>query len=222
MVFTLVALALVGIVAAGFLLSPFSQLFRSSPQQGIAHAVASAQTVPGALPTPTTASSSHATPGPSPKPIPVASPRPTPASSPQLTPSPSPPPAPGGNLVQNPGFESGTLAAWNCSASDQVVTGNAHSGTYALQARATSTDVAQCSQTIQVQPQHTYTLQADVRGNYAYLGIMGKSNNIWTSSRTYTLLSMKFTTGPATSAVTIYVQGWYGHGTVYVDDVSLS
>ncbi|MBX5457568.1 MAG: chitinase, partial [Thermogemmatispora sp.] len=59
-----------------------------------------------------------------------------------------------------------------------------------------------------------------VDGPYAYLGISGGASN-WTSSSSYTLLSVSFTTGSSTTSVTIYVHGWYLQGNVYVDDVSL-
>ena len=40
--------------------------------------------------------------------------------------------------LTNAGFESGNLTGWSCSAADTVVTGHAHSGSYALQGNATT------------------------------------------------------------------------------------
>ena len=45
------------------------------------------------------------------------------------------------NLVTNPGFETGTLTGWTFDASDSVVTGHAHAGTYALQGEYEENDL---------------------------------------------------------------------------------
>ncbi|WP_376794820.1 carbohydrate binding domain-containing protein [Thermogemmatispora sp.] len=150
---------------------------------------------------------------------PPATPTPTPGRTPTPTATPSPTPG-GGNLVANPGFESGSLAPWSCDAGDRVVTSPVHSGSYALQLTPSNSTTGQCTQTISVQPNHTYTLSAYVNGPYAYLGISSGASN-WTSSTSYTLLSVSFTTGASTTSVTIYVHGWYAQGPVYVDDVAL-
>ena len=130
------------------------------------------------------------------------------------------------NLVTNPGFEAGTLSGWTCSAQDSVVTSPVHSGSYALSGAANSADDAQCSQVIQVQPNSSYSLSAWVEGNYVYLGDSGtgtSDTNSWTpSATTWQQLSTSFTTGASTTSVTIYVHGWYGQGTVYADDISVS
>lgn len=101
-----------------------------------------------------------------------------------------------------------------------MVTSPVHSGTHALQLNPTSSLTGQCTQTISVLPNHTYTLQAYVQGNYCFIGVNGGSSN-WMSTSTYTLLSVTFTTGASTTSITIYVHGWYNQGSVYVDDVSL-
>ncbi|WP_322481248.1 carbohydrate binding domain-containing protein, partial [Thermogemmatispora sp.] len=129
--------------------------------------------------------------------------------------------AAGSNLVTNPGFESGNLSGWNCDLGDTVVTAPVHSGNYALQMTPTASTTGQCTQTISVQPNSNYTLSAYVNGPYAYLGISGGASN-WTSSSSYTQLSVSFTTGATTTSITIYVHGWYLQGSVYVDDVSLN
>jgi chitinase len=145
-----------------------------------------------------------------------STPTPTPTNTP-VPPTPTPTP---GNLVTNPGFETGTLSGWTCNATGSVVSAPVHSGSHALQLSPTSSDDAQCTQTISVQANHTYTLSAYVDGPYAFLGVNGGSSN-WTSSASYSLLSVTFNTGSATS-ITIYVHGWYAQGNVYVDDVSLA
>jgi Carbohydrate binding domain/Fibronectin type III domain len=130
------------------------------------------------------------------------------------------------NLVSNPGFETGTLSGWTCSAQDSVAGSPVHSGSSALSGAASSSDDAQCSQVIQVQPSSSYSLSAWVEGNYVYLGDTGtgtSDTSNWTpSAATWQQLSTTFTTGSATTSVTIYLHGWYGQGTYHADDVTLT
>src|SRR5579885_1662136 len=70
-------------------------------------------------PTPTTP-----TPTPTHTPTPTSTPTPTP--TPANTPTPTPTPNPGGNLVTNPGFETGNLSGWSCNVGDGVVTTPTH------------------------------------------------------------------------------------------------
>ncbi|HEY4388507.1 MAG TPA: glycosyl hydrolase family 18 protein [Ktedonobacteraceae bacterium] len=125
------------------------------------------------------------------------------------------------NLATNPGFETGTLSGWTCDSGDTTVGSPVHSGSYALQMNPTSATTGQCTQTISVQPNTSYTLSAYVDGPYAYIGVNGYSNN-WTTSSSYTALSYTFTTTASTSSVTIYVHGWYAQASVLVDDVAFT
>ena len=131
-----------------------------------------------------------------------------------------------GNLVQNPGFESGTIAPWSCSGGNgSVVTSPVHSGTHALLGTPTGSDDAQCSQTVSVQPSSSYTLSAWVEGSYVYLGDTGtgtSDTSNWTTSSSWKQLSTSFTTGASTTSVTIWLHGWYGQGNYSADDVSLT
>lgn len=161
-------------------------------------------------PTPT------ATGTPTPTPTPTNTPTPTATG----TPAPTPTPNPGGNLVVNPGFESGNLSGWSCNAGDTIVTAPVHSGSDALQVTPGSSTTGECDQTITVQANHTYTLSAFVDGSFAYLGVQGGAST-WTSSTSYTKLSVTFTTGASQTGVTIFVHGWFGQGNVFVDDVAL-
>ena len=130
------------------------------------------------------------------------------------------------NLVQNPGFESGSLSPWSCSSgSGAVVSSPTHAGSYALQATPAGNDYAQCSQTISVQPNSSYTLSAWTEGSYVYLGVSGTGttdSSTWTSSSSWTQQSTSFTTAASTTSVTIWLHGWYGQGSYDADDVSLT
>ena len=121
------------------------------------------------------------------------------------------------NTIANPGFEAGNLSSWSCDASASAVTGHAHAGSYAL-AGAAGADTAQCTQTIPVAANTSYTLTAYVTGSYVFLGVSGGvSASTWTSATAYTPLSVTFSSGTATS-VTVFIHGWYGQGTYYADD----
>src|SRR5215216_2640136 len=124
------------------------------------------------------------------------------------------------NVLTNPGFESGSLSGWSCSAGS-VVTTPVRSGSYALAGAASSSDNARCTQTVAVQPSTAYVLSAWVRGNYVYLGVTGGAST-WTPSATsYTQLSLSFTTAAGQTSAEVFLHGWYGQGTYNADDVSL-
>ncbi|WMD03859.1 chitinase [Streptomyces sp. FXY-T5] len=129
------------------------------------------------------------------------------------------------NNARNAGFESG-LSDWTCSAgSGTTVSSPVHTGTAALQATPAGQDNARCAQTVRVKPGSTYTLDAWVRGGYAYLGVTGTGTtdvSTWTpDSSSWKRLSTTFTTGSSTTSVTVYTHGWYGQAAYYADDVSV-
>jgi chitinase len=127
------------------------------------------------------------------------------------------------DLARNGGFESG-LDGWSCTAGTTVGS-PVHSGSSALQATPAGSDNAQCAQTVTVQPNSQYTLSGYVRGSYVYLGASGTGTgdvSTWTQSAPdWQKLTTTFTTGAATTKVTIYTHGWYGTGAYFADDVSL-
>ena len=126
------------------------------------------------------------------------------------------------NVLTNPGFESGSLSPWSCTGNlGSVVSSPVHGGSKALAGAVSSSDTAQCSQTVAVQPSTTYSLSGWVRGSYVYLGVSGGSST-WTSSPSaYSQLTTSFTTTASQTSATIYVHGWYAQGTYYADDISL-
>ncbi len=130
------------------------------------------------------------------------------------------------NLLTNPGFETGTLSGWTCSATDHVTGSPVHSGSDALAGAASASDDAQCTQTVSVQPSSSYTLTGWVQGSYVFLGDTGTGStdtDTWTAAAAgWQQLSTSFSTGASTTSVTVYVHGWYGEGTYDADDLSLT
>ncbi|GLW26929.1 hypothetical protein Mame01_69710 [Microbispora amethystogenes] len=127
------------------------------------------------------------------------------------------------NIAANPGFESG-LSGWTCAPTAQVVSSPVHGGSKALSATPAGNDYARCQQTIAVKPSTTYALSAWVQGNYVFLGATGAAVEVqtWASpGAAWSRLATSFTTGSATTSVTVYLNGWYGQGTYYADDVVL-
>ncbi|MER7764888.1 carbohydrate binding domain-containing protein [Streptomyces sp. NPDC097619] len=134
----------------------------------------------------------------------------------------APAPAFGANVLTNGDFESGSLSGWSCSGGLGSVVGSpVHGGTKALAGAAGAADNAKCTQTVAVQPNTAYTLSGWVRGNYVYLGVTGASSAWTPSAAGYQKLSVSFTTGASQTSAEIYVNGWYGQGTYYADDISL-
>jgi len=97
-----------------------------------------------------------------------------------------------------------------------------HSGTHALSGAASNSDDAQCTQTVTVTPNHTYTLSGYVDGAYVFIGDTGGGDNWTPSTSGYQSLSLSITTGASQTSLTVYVHGWYGEGTYYADDLSLT
>ncbi|MEV8635789.1 glycosyl hydrolase family 18 protein [Streptosporangium sp. NPDC051023] len=127
-----------------------------------------------------------------------------------------------GGTVANADFESGSLSPWNCQSGGTVVGSPAHGGTHALQLAVTGSQTGECSQTVTLTPNHSYTLKAWVQGNYAFLGVSGgASGTTWTSSGSWKQVSLSFTTG-SSGTVTVSIHGWYGQGNVYADDFSVA
>ncbi|MFB6891863.1 glycosyl hydrolase family 18 protein [Kitasatospora sp. NPDC056327] len=127
---------------------------------------------------------------------------------------------PGG--LANGGLETGSLGPWTCQAGGAVVSTPVHSGSYALQAAAGPAQTGECTQTVTLAPNKSYTLTGWVQGNYAYVGVNnGATGSAWTSSAGWSKITVPFTTG-ASGTATVYLHGWYGQGSVYGDDFSIA
>ena len=129
------------------------------------------------------------------------------------------------NNAKNAGFESG-LTNWTCTAgSGTTVSSPVHSGAAALKATPAGQDNAQCSESVAVKPNSTYTLSAWVQGGYSYLGVTGTGTtdvSTWTpDTSAWKQLSTTFTTGSSTTSVSVYTHGWYGQAAYYADDISV-
>ncbi|GAA1983052.1 hypothetical protein GCM10009838_50860 [Catenulispora subtropica] len=127
------------------------------------------------------------------------------------------------NVLTNPGFETGNLSGWTCDAGTGAVAGSpVRSGSYALVGTPTSSDDAQCSQTVSVQPNTSYTFSAYVEGSYVYVGVTGGAST-WTPSATdWQQLSVTFTTTASQTSVQVYVHGWYALPAYHADDLALT
>ena len=127
----------------------------------------------------------------------------------------------GGSLV-NGNFETGSLSPWTAQSGDSVESTTVHSGKYALEVAATASATGEADQSVTLQPNTSYTLSGWVQGDYAFIGVSGgATTDTWTSSSSWSQLSLNFTTG-SSGAVTVYIHGWYGQGTVYADDFTLA
>ncbi|MER5950072.1 glycoside hydrolase family 18 protein [Streptomyces sp. NPDC001904] len=129
------------------------------------------------------------------------------------------------NVAKNAGFES-DLSNWTCTAgSGATVSSPVHGGAKALKATPAGQDTAQCTQTVAVKPNSTYSLSSWVQGSYVYLGASGTGTtdvSTWTpGASSWQQLTTSFKTGANTTSVTIYMHGWYGQGAYYVDDVNV-
>ncbi|HZP51700.1 glycosyl hydrolase family 18 protein [Actinocrinis sp.] len=127
----------------------------------------------------------------------------------------------GGGSLTNGGFESGSLSPWTGQAGDAVVSSPVHSGSHAALIAPTASQTGELDQTVTLKANTSYTLSGWVQGNYAFIGVSGgASASTWTSSSSWTKLTVSFTTG-SSGTVTVFVHGWYSQGNVYADDFSV-
>jgi len=128
-----------------------------------------------------------------------------------------------GNLLTNPGFETGDLTGWTCDAGTAaVVSSPVRSGSHALAGTPSGSDTAQCTQTVSVQPSTAYTFSGYVEGSYVYIGVTSGTST-WTPSATsWQQLSVSFTTSASQTSVQVYIHGWYAEPAYTADDLALT
>ncbi|GAA1401777.1 hypothetical protein GCM10009639_44540 [Kitasatospora putterlickiae] len=117
-------------------------------------------------------------------------------------------PLPSVDLIVNGAFDSFPWI-WTCDSNvlpshiphDHYVTGF-----------PTAESNARCSQRVRVRPNSTYTLNATVRGPYAFVGVTGEAGenaSAWSGRSSWNSLSLQVTTGPDTTRLTVHFHGWY-------------
>jgi len=128
------------------------------------------------------------------------------------------------NLIVDPDFENG-LTTWFLTSGAVINASNANSGSYSIAA----TDASGASQTITgLLPDTTYLLTGWFKSSNnspVILGVKRHGGNelvVQTTSSTYTQLSIKFTTGPASTSANIYANNPAGgSNTMIADNFSL-
>ncbi|RKE19089.1 chitinase [Streptomyces sp. TLI_171] len=127
------------------------------------------------------------------------------------------------NVVANGDFASGNhISPWVCGPTVAAVNNSATG--WDLQGSPAGSDYANCSQTVTVQPNSTYTLTSVVQGSYVFAGVTGTGGtdpSTWSSNTGWNTLTSTFTTGAATTSVSVWFHGWYGQAPFLVDKVSL-
>jgi|GEM_PF-1317143 len=153
-------------------------------------------------------------------------------TAPTATPWPTSPPPPTpvpGNLVSNPGFESGFLSPWGQWNEVEIVGANQHSGNYALHVWSAP---ASSEQVISgLQSNRTYILKAWAKlaapGGQEEV-MIGVKNHGGPETRqsitvnSYTQAVVTFTTGSTNTTANIYCYKSGGRGDAYCDDFELA
>lgn len=127
-----------------------------------------------------------------------------------------------GNLIDNPGFESGDLTAWEGWGTRNTTSAEAYSGTYGVDVEANGA----AEMVVDVQPNTRYILRARARkgGNSGWYRLGAKEHGTAESyteftNTTWTEAEHTFTTGDATSALIYFYNG--SSGNAYGDDFYL-
>ncbi|BAJ28433.1 MULTISPECIES: glycosyl hydrolase family 18 protein [Kitasatospora] len=131
--------------------------------------------------------------------------------------------APNVNVVANGDFAAGNhISPWTCGPTVTAVNNTATG--WDLQGAPAGNDYANCSQSVTVLPNSTYTLSAVVQGGYVFAGVTGTGGtdpSTWSSNAGWNTLTSTFTTGASTTSVSVWFHGWYGQTPFTVDKVSL-
>lgn len=130
-------------------------------------------------------------------------------------------------MIQNPGFELGSLGAWNASGSAAVVPGHAHSGAFALAGIAAGDEADQTLYGLL--PGTTYRLTAwarvgspDAQAALSVVDDSGVETDVTVGSMRYKPVSLTFTTSPTSTSATVFCTKLVGTGPVWFDDLRLT
>jgi len=130
------------------------------------------------------------------------------------------------SVIQNDGFETGSLSPWTTANGASVVSTNAHSGSYALRTGASNSAAEQVITGLQ--PNTTYALTGWIKnanaGDAAYLGVKnfgGSETNQAVTGSSYSQTAVTFTTGPTDTTATVYIRKDAGTAFSYADDIQL-
>ncbi|KJY31099.1 hypothetical protein VR45_25980 [Streptomyces sp. NRRL S-495] len=94
-----------------------------------------------------------------------------------------------------------------------------------MSGRPTADSTAWCSQRVRVLPNSSYLLNATVRGPFAFVGVTGAAGenaSTWSGQGDWNDLSVRVSTGPDTTELTVYFHGWYEQASYDVRRVSLT
>jgi len=131
-------------------------------------------------------------------------------------------------LINNGDFETGNLSpwyAWNPFGTSTVMSGNAHTGTYAMSLSGGETSIEQV--VTNLQPNTTYVFEAWAKmgaaGQIVIIGVKnygGSAVNVTVSETVYAKYQLSFTTGASDTQATLY---FYkpDNGEAYGDDFEL-
>ncbi len=117
-------------------------------------------------------------------------------------------PLPRVELIVNGAFDSYPWI-WTCEAN---VRSSSIPHDHYVSGRPTADSTARCAQRVHVRPNSAYTLSATVRGPFAFVGVTGATGenaSTWSGLDSWNDLSVRLTTGPDTTELTVYFHGWY-------------
>ncbi|MGW4378827.1 carbohydrate binding domain-containing protein [Kitasatospora sp. NPDC004531] len=126
------------------------------------------------------------------------------------------------DVVVNGHFDQGNrMLGWSCE-SGRVLPAPDVFGE--LVGEPTDSSTAGCTQTVAVEPNSTYRLDARVQGPYVFAGVTGSGATdlaLWSNQPDWNRLTGTVTTGPDTRTLTVYFHGWYQQGPYRIDTLEL-